>query len=146
MPYLIPDEALLQALQTAVLRGVDVTLVVPLQMDQILVCLAQRSYYEDMMDGGIRICCYGKRFLHAKHVTIDDRLAWIGSSNLDIRSFALNAEIVVLLYDHGVCARLIEEQMRYLREGEIIDPAAWRQRPLRRKVAENLARLMSPLL
>ena len=146
MPYLIPDDALLQALQTAVLRGVDVTLVVPLQMDQILVCLAQRSYYEDMMDGGIRICCYGKRFLHAKHVTIDDRLAWIGSSNLDIRSFALNAEIVVLLYDHGVCARLAEEQMRYLREGEIIDPAAWRQRPLRRKVAENLARLMSPLL
>ncbi len=146
MPYLIPDDALMQALQTAVLRGVAVTLVVPLQMDQILVCLAQRSYYEDMIDNGIRICCYGKRFLHAKHVTIDDSIAWIGSSNLDIRSFALNAEIVVLLYDRGVCARLTEEQARYFREGEFIDPATWRQRPLRRKVAENLARLFSPLL
>jgi cardiolipin synthase len=146
MPYLIPDEALLQALQTAALRGVDVTLVVPMQMDQLLVCLAQHSYYEDMMSYGIRVCRYGKRFLHAKHVTIDDGIAWIGSSNLDIRSFALNAEIVVLLYDRGVCERLAEEQARYLREGELIDPATWQQRPLRRKVAENLARLMSPLL
>ncbi len=146
MPYLIPDAALMQALQTAVLRGVEVTLVVPLQMDQILVCLAQHSYYQDMIDSGIRICRYGKRFLHAKHVTIDNGVAWIGSSNLDIRSFALNAEIVVLLYDGGVCARLAEEQARYLREGELIDPATWPQRPLRRKVAENLARLMSPLL
>src|SRR5450631_1848769 len=146
MPYLIPDEALMQALQTAVLRGVEVTLVVPLQMDQLLVCLAQRSYYEDMIDSGIRICCYGKRFLHAKHVTIDDGIAWIGSSNLDIRSFALNAEIVVLLYDRGVCARMAEEQERYVRDGEFIDPATWSKRPLRRKVAENLARLLSPLL
>ena len=146
MPYLIPDDALMQALQTAVLRGVEVTLVVPQQMDQILVCLAQRSYYADMIDNGIRICCYGKRFLHAKHVTIDDDIAWIGSSNLDIRSFALNAEIVVLLYDRGVCARMAEEQARYLRDGEFLDPAIWRQRPLRRKVAENLARLLSPLL
>jgi cardiolipin synthase len=146
MPYLIPDEALIQAMQTAVLRGVDVTLVVPKQMDQILVCLAQRSYYEDMMSYGIRICCYGKRFLHAKHVSIDKDIAWIGSSNLDIRSFALNAEIVVLLYDRGVCAQLALEQARYLREGEMLDPATWEKRPLRRKVAENLARLLSPLL
>jgi len=79
MPYLVPDEALLQALQTAVLRGIDVTLVVPLQMDQILVHLAQRSYYDELLGSGVRICRYGKRFLHAKHVTIDDRIAcrWI---------------------------------------------------------------------
>ena len=121
-------------------------LVVPKQMDQILVCLGQRSYYEDMMSYGIRICCYGKRFLHAKHVSIDDEMAWIGSSNLDIRSFALNAEIVVLLYDRDVCARLAVEQARYLREGEMLELSTWTKRPLRHKVAENLARLLSPLL
>ena len=146
MPYLIPDDALMQALQTAVLRGVDVTMIVPLQMDQVLVCLAQHSYYEDMLSYGIRICRYGKRFLHAKYVTIDDAIAWIGSSNLDIRSFALNAEIVVLLYDSGVCARLSVEQERYLRDGEFLKLETWQARPLRRKVAENLARLFSPLL
>ena len=105
MPYLIPDGALLQALQTSVLRGVEVTLVVPLQMDQILVCLGQRSYYDELLSSGVRICRYGRRFLHAKHITIDDQIAWIGSSNLDIRSFSLNAEIVVLLYDRAACRR-----------------------------------------
>jgi cardiolipin synthase A/B len=52
----------------------------------------------------------------------------------------------VLLYDRGVCARMAEEQARYLRDGEFLDPATWCKRPLRRKVAENLARLLSPLL
>jgi len=146
MPYMIPDGALLQALQTSVLRGVDVTLVVPLQMDQILVCLGQRSYYDELLSSGVRICRYGKRFLHAKHITIDDRIAWIGSSNLDIRSFSLNAEIVVLLYDEEVCRRLGEEQARYLREGEILTLASWRKRAPAMKVVENLARMLSPLL
>jgi cardiolipin synthase len=146
MPYLVPDEALLQALQTAVLRGIEVTLVVPLQMDQILVHLAQRSYYDELLGSGVRICRYGKRFLHAKHVTIDDRIAWIGSSNLDVRSFALNAEIVVLLYDAGVCASLAREQARYLRDGQMLDPASWSKRQAVLKVAENLARLLGPLL
>jgi cardiolipin synthase len=146
MPYLIPDDALLQALQTAVLRDVEVTLVVPLQMDQVLVCLAQRSYYDELMDSGVRICRYRKRFLHAKHVTIDDTIAWIGTSNLDIRSFALNAEIVVLFYGGGLCKRLGEEQARYLAEGEVLELPKWQSRPLVLKVAENLARLLSPLL
>ena len=146
MPYLIPDDALLQALQTAALRGVEVTLVVPLQIDEYLVGLGQRSYYDELMSSGVRICRYGKRFMHAKCVTFDDTIAWIGSSNLDIRSFALNAEIVVLLYDARVCARLGEEQSRYLRDGEMLDPETWSKRGHPIKVAENLARLLSPLL
>ncbi len=146
MPYLIPDGALLQSLQTSVLRGVEVTLVVPLQMDQMLVCLGQRSYYDELLSSGVRICRYGKRFLHAKHITIDDQIGWIGSSNLDIRSFSLNAEIVVLLYDREACARLREEQERYLREGQMLTLAAWRERALPTKVIENLARMLSPLL
>jgi len=146
MPYLIPDDALLQAMQTAVLRGVTVTLVVPLQRDQLLVCMAQRSYYEALLDSGVRICRYGRRFLHAKFVTVDGVIAWIGSSNLDIRSFALNAEVVCLLYDANVCARLGQEQCRYLREGEMLEASDWRKRALSTKVAENLARMLSPLL
>ncbi len=115
-------------------------------MDQILVHFAQRSYYDELLSSGVRICRYGKRFLHAKHVTIDDQIAWIGSSNLDVRSFALNAEIVVLLYDANVCASLGREQSRYLRDGQMLDPAGWSKRPAVMKVAENLARLLGPLL
>ena len=146
MPYFVPDDALLQAIQTAALRGVEVTLVVPLQIDQFLVGYGQRSYYEELMEAGVRICRYGKRFLHAKCVTIDDTIAWIGSSNLDIRSFALNAEVVVLLYDSRVCDRLAVEQERYLRDGEMLELESWRSRSPVVKVAENLARLLSPLL
>jgi cardiolipin synthase len=146
MPYLIPDDGLQQALETAALRGVEVTLVVPLQIDQYLVGLGQRSYYDQMMEAGVRVCRYGKRFLHAKCVTIDDAIAWIGSSNLDIRSFALNAEVIVLLYDARVCARVMEEQARYMRDGEMLSLETWRKRPPAVKVAENLARLLSPLL
>jgi cardiolipin synthase len=146
MPYLVPDDSLLEALTTAALRGVDVTLVVPLQIDQYLVGYGQRSYYEELMEAGIRICRYGKRFLHAKCVTIDDTIAWIGSSNLDIRSFALNAEVVVLIYDTRACKRLAIEQERYLRDGEMLSPEGWRGRNPAVKVVENLARLLSPLL
>ena len=111
-----------------------------------IVHLAQRSYYDELLTSGVRICRYGKRFLHAKHVTIDGRIAWIGSSNLDVRSFALNAEIVVLLYDASVCSNLAREQDRYLRDGQMLDPAGWSRRPAVVKVAENLARLLGPLL
>ena len=82
----------------------------------------------------------------AKCLTIDDAIAWIGSSNLDIRSFALNAEVVVLLYDSRVCNRLAVEQERYLRDGEMLELESCRRRSPIVKVAENLARLPSPLL
>jgi len=145
-PYFIPDDPLLQALMSAVLRGVDVRLVVPEQDDQVLVSNAQKSYYGELLTAGVKICRYGRRFLHAKHATIDDRVAWIGSSNMDIRSFALNAEITLLAYDRGVCERLREEQERYCRDGAWLDAKAWAAQPLYRQVGWNLARLFSPLL
>ncbi len=145
-PYFIPDQALLQALTTAAMRGVDVRLVVPAQDDQLLVSNAQKSYYDELLKAGVRICRYGKRFLHAKHATIDDDIAWIGSSNMDLRSFALNAEIVLLAYDRGVCARIAEVQDRYFRDGEWLEAAAWGAQPLHRQVGWNLARLFAPLL
>jgi cardiolipin synthase len=58
----------------------------------------------------------------------------------------LNAEVVVLFYGGGLCARLGKEQARYVREGELLDAAEWQKRPLAIKLAENLARLLSPLL
>ncbi len=145
-PYFIPDAPLLQALTTAAMRGVDVRLVVPAQDDQLLVSNAQKSYYGDLLNAGVRICRYGKRFLHAKHATIDDDIAWIGSSNMDLRSFSLNAEIVLLAYDRGVCAQIARVQERYFRDGEWLDAATWGAQPLYRQVGWNVARLFAPLL
>jgi len=145
-PYLIPDEPLILALKTAVLRGVEVHLVVPAQDDQLLVCLAQKSYYGELLEAGIRIHRYRSRFLHAKHVTVDETISWVGSSNMDVRSFVLNEEIVVLMFGAQVSASLQREQERYFAESESLSAELWEARPLATKVVQNLARLMSPLL
>jgi cardiolipin synthase len=145
-PYFIPDEPLLQAMQTAALRGVEVHLVVSEKGDSRVVTLAQESYLEELLEAGVRIHLYRKNFLHAKHLSIDDAVAVIGSSNLDIRSFALNAEVMLMIYDPGVTAQLAVEQERYYANSRLLTLAAWEQRPFGRKFAQNLARLLSPLL
>jgi cardiolipin synthase A/B len=145
-PYFIPDEPLLQAMQTAVLRGVDVHLVVSEKEDQFVVSLAQKSYYEELLEAGVRVHLYRKNFLHAKHLSSDGSVALIGTSNLDIRSFVLNAEVMLMIYDPGVVARLATEQERYFANSRLLTLAEWRQRPFASKVAQNLARLLSPLL
>jgi cardiolipin synthase len=145
-PYFIPGEAFIQALQTAVLRGVEVHLLVSRVADQLLVCLAQRSYYADLLRMGVHIHLFREKLLHAKHTSIDGALALIGSSNMDIRSFVLNAEVSLAVYDREVVAQLRAEQERNLANSDALLLAEWEQRSLAKKLAENLARLLSPLL
>jgi cardiolipin synthase A/B len=145
-PYFVPDEALLEAMQTAVLSGVAVHLVVNKSADQILVSLAQRSYYQDLLDFGVQIHLYKERFLHAKHMSIDNDISLIGSSNMDIRSFQLNNEISLLLYDHGVTSLLEAEQNRYFAGSDLLTREEWAKRSRAQQVLEIFARMMSPLL
>jgi len=145
-PYFIPDEPLLQAMQTAVLRGVEVHLIVSEIGDQAVVALAQESYYEELLEAGVRIHRYRRNFLHAKHLSVDDAVAVIGTSNLDIRSFALNAELMLMIYDAAVVTRLAAEQARCMAGSQLLTLDVWRERSFGRKVLQNLMRLLSPLL
>jgi cardiolipin synthase len=145
-PYFIPDEPLLQAMQTAALRGVAVHLVVSETGDHPIVARAQESYYEELLEAGVKVHLYQTNFLHAKHLSIDDSVALIGTSNLDIRSFALNAEVMLLIYDADVTARLAAEQERYFANSRLLTPATWERRSFAAKLAQNLTRLLSPLL
>ena len=145
-PYFVPDEPLVQALQTAVLRGVDVRLVVSQARDQALVCLAQRSFYDELLEVGVQIYHYQPSFLHAKHVTIDDDVALIGSSNIDIRSFRLNSEISVLIYDREVVAQLRQVENDYLANCRQLSYNEWLRRPFLEKLAQNTARLVDSVL
>lgn len=145
-PYLIPDEALLAALQTAAYRGVTIDLVVSRVVDQRLVRLAQRSFYDELMSMGVRIHRYRSHLLHAKHVSIDGRIGVIGSGNADLRSFMLNAEISLLLYEPTQVAELVDQQARCIALSDRLDLLQWRRRPLVMSLAENLARLVGPLL
>jgi cardiolipin synthase len=145
-PYFIPDEPLLHALEIAALRGVEVHLVVSQVADQFMVCRAQRSYYQELAEAGIQIHLYRNSFLHAKHLSVDGDLALIGSSNLDIRSFVLNAEFSLLFHDREVTARLRVEQERSFANSDLLRLDEWQRRSFMEKFIENLVRLMSPLL
>jgi cardiolipin synthase A/B len=135
-----------QALQMAVLRGAHVHLVVSEKEDQFLVGRAQRSYYEDLLESGVFIHLFQDEFLHAKHLSIDDEVSLVGSSNMDIRSFVLNAEISLLAYDQDVTRKLHEEQARYFARSRTLDLEEWRKRGFWPRFTENVCRMVSPLL
>lgn len=145
-PYFIPSEALLHALGTAVLRGVEVDIVLSKPVDQTLVHLAQRSYYTELLDAGIKIHLYRDKLLHAKHLSIDQDISLIGSSNMDMRSFTLNSEISLVLFDRELTEWLLAEQTRYFARSDLLRDEQWKTRPFARKVIENVARLFTPLL
>ena len=145
-PYFIPDDPFLQAIRSATARGVAVHLVVSKHANQPFSQLAQRAYYEDLLEAGVEIHLYRPHFLHAKHISIDDDMAFIGSTNMDIRSFALNAEINVLVYDSTVVRALQKVQERYFAASDRLTAGEWSRRPLRTKIAQNTARLADSLL
>ena len=145
-PYFIPDDSVLGAMRTAAARGVEVDVVVSAVVDQRLVNLAQCSYYEDLLAAGIRIHLFRDYLLHAKNISIDGRMALVGSSNVDLRSFQLNEEVSLLLLDDRSVAQVEAIQQNCIVASDAIDLAAWRARPRWRKTIENIARLVSPLL
>ena len=145
-PYFVPDEGLLLAIQTACQRGVHVELFVSEEGDQAMVYHAQRSYYEALLRGGVKIFLYRKPFiLHSKSMSVDDEVAVIGSSNMDMRSFGLNLEISLLVRGEEYVQQLraVEDQYRALSRELTLDE--WMQQPLRSTVLDNLARLTSAL-
>jgi len=145
-PYFVPDDATLSALRIAALSGVEVQLILSASNNQRLTAWAQDSYYDELLASGVRIALYRPHFLHAKHLSVDEDIALVGSINLDIRSFALNAEIGLLCYDRGVVARMREVEAAYLADAEIIDHAAWRKRPAWMRSREGIARLADSLM
>lgn len=145
-PYFIPEEPLLEALRTAVLRGVAVHLIVSQISDSRIVHLAQRSYYSQLLEMGVQVHLHRKHFLHAKHISIDEEIMLIGSSNVDVRSYLLNAEVTLIVYERDVVRDLAWHQQRDMAASEGLDSLAWKARPRSVRFAENIARLLSPLL
>ena len=145
-PYVVPEETLLLALTSAAQRGVEVTLIVSEIGDQFLEYHAQGSYYEELLKAGVHICRYrAPVILHSKTISIDDDIAVIGSSNMDIRSFQLNLEVTLVCYDMQVVADLRKIEAEYLRNSHPLQLESWQTRPLLTKLFDNLARLTSAL-
>jgi cardiolipin synthase len=115
-PYFIPDDVMTQALVKAAARGVRVVVLTPGEIDSQLTYTTSRSHYGPLLLGGVQIFEYKASLLHAKTMVVDGIWASIGSSNFDNRSFALNHEINLTVYDTGVARRLEEifgEDLKY---------------------------------
>jgi len=145
-PYFVPDEAMLRAISGATQRGVHVELFVSEMGDQALVYHAQRSYYEALLRADVKIWLYQAPYiLHSKHFTIDDDVAVIGSSNMDIRSFELNMEVSLLVRGASFVREMRAVEDGYRRDSRELTLDEWMKQPLRSTVLDNLARLTSAL-
>ncbi|QQS08404.1 MAG: cardiolipin synthase [Phycisphaerales bacterium] len=145
-PYFVPDDATETALISAARRGVRVTLVLPRHSDAIVVAAAGRWTYEALLRAGVRVVEFTDGLLHSKTVTADRCLSLIGSANIDIRSFLLNFEVSLFVYDAAFAEELARLQESYIEKSERITLGAWKQRPFGRRAAQGFARLLGPLL
>ena len=145
-PYFVPDEPIVSALVTAAMRGVDVQVMVPASGDSMLVDLAARSYFPELVSAGVKIYEYLPRFVHSKTMVVDDDLAIVGSANMDNRSFRLNFEICAVVYGAAFTAKLaavFEDDRSECRE---VKPKQIRNERLVQRLGEATARLFSPML
>ncbi len=145
-PYFVPDEPSLASLLTAARRGVRTVLVVPEQNDSMLVKLASRKFFQQLLDAGVEIWQYRGGLLHAKTIVVDGRTCLMTSANLDRRSFELNLEVSMVVYDEIASAKLRAVQEGYLRKSSRIDPKWWYGRPAWKRLVENAVGLLSPIL
>ncbi|MEJ5943906.1 cardiolipin synthase [Pseudokineococcus basanitobsidens] len=143
-PYFVPDESLLTAVTTAAERGVEVELFVGEIGDQVLVFHAQRSYYETLLRAGVRIWLYPPPYiLHAKHMSVDEEIAVVGSSNLDIRSFELDLELTLLVLGRQFARELRDVEDDYRAKSRELTLEDWSRRGFWRRTVDDLARLTS---
>ncbi|HUF91986.1 MAG TPA: cardiolipin synthase [Candidatus Limnocylindria bacterium] len=145
-PYFVPDTTVQEALLSAARRGVRVTVLVPGEIDHNLVRQASRRGFGPLLLAGIRIHEYRASLLHAKTMVVDGEWATVGSTNIDNRSFALNDEMNLVVYDRAFAARLDRVFAEDLEHAVRVDYDAWRARPLRDRIVETLALPIRDLL
>ena len=145
-PYFVPDDALLLAMTTAAKRGVKVILNVPKKVDSLLVQFASQAYFEPLLSAGVQIYLFNAGLLHAKILCVDDDYCLFGTVNMDMRSFYLNMEVSMAIYNRTMTQQILTCQHEYLRQSEPLQRDRWQQRSFGAKFLDNAIRLFSPLL
>ncbi len=135
-PYFIPDGVMTEALVKAAARGVQVIVLLPGEIDSHLTYTASRSHYGPLLLGGVQIFEYKASLMHAKTIVIDGVWSTIGSCNFDNRSFALNQELNLAVYDSGMAHRLEEIFKEDLKYSQQISYEQWRSRGIVERLVE----------
>lgn len=137
--YFVPDALITRSLLEARTRGVHIRVLLPgKHIDAVSVRLASKASWEPLLQAGIEIHEYQPTMLHTKLLIIDGLLVSVGSTNFDIRSFRLNDEASLNVYDRTLAARMTEVFERDLQRAEQYSLERWRARPLRQKLGEKL--------
>lgn len=145
-PYFVPDDSIIQAINLASARGVDVRLLVPNKSDNIFTSLAAEFYFPQVSIWGVKIYKYDAGFMHQKVLLVDDEIAVVGSANLDNRSMRLSFESMTVVRGYEFAARvaaMLKEDLDNSTEQGLM---RFDMLPLPKRVASNICRLFSPLL
>lgn len=145
-PYFIPDEDILSAIKVAAIAGLDVRILMPGRPDKKLVFNASRSYFEELLEAGVKIYEYKHGFMHSKFIIVDGKLASIGTANMDMRSFHLNFEINAFLYGTDSTKKLVSDFEEDIHQSNEIQLEVFRNRSFWSRLEESFSRLLSPLL
>ena len=145
-PYFVPDDSLLRAIRGAAARGVAVSMIVPEKVDSLLTRYASRSYYDELIDSGVKIFLYRKGLLHTKSITADRRISMFGTVNLDMRSLWINYEVAAFIYGTVFGEELRHLQQSYIDDSDFLDPEEWAKRSGYQRFMENALRLAGPML
>ncbi len=145
-PYFIPDDATVRALVAAALGGVDVRILVPAQCDVPIVGSVGRFHFLPLARAGVRLFEYLPSMLHAKTLIVDDDLSYVGSANVDIRSFRLNFEIGALVKCRRFTEKLAARFEENLAQSREIRREDLEHQSFVVRLKTSIARLLSPLL
>ncbi len=145
-PYFVPPEPMLQALQSAALSGVDVRVMVPKKADLFFMGPANRSYFSECLEAGVRIYERSGRFIHSKTFVSDDYLSEIGSANIDFRSFNLDYELNAYIYDASAAKVNKAIFLKDMEASEEVTLDRWNSRPWYQKLYQKVIRLFAALL
>jgi cardiolipin synthase len=144
-PYLVVDDNLLSALTLAAKSGVDVRIITPHRWDKWMVAVTSRSYYRQLVSSGVKVYEYISGFNHSKTFVSDDKVATVGTTNLDFRSLYLHFECGVLVYDNSVVEGVKRDFLDTLPLCHRITPADCARNALQRLV-QDILRLFAPLM
>lgn len=145
-PYFIPSEQLNTALETAAMRGVSVEIILPKNSDSKIVQLASISFTKPLLKKGVQIYLYNKGFLHAKTILIDDVMSFIGTINLDTRSFYLNFEIAAIVADRELGKQMAKQFELDKKNSDLLTLHKYLKKGKLYRSAASICRLLSPVL
>ncbi|MDN7145019.1 cardiolipin synthase [Liquorilactobacillus mali] len=144
--YLIPDDPILEALSLAAFSGIKVKIMIPSMPDHPFVYRATQYYAKSLITNGVEIYRYDNGFLHSKTLVVDDKIASVGSANMDYRSFKLNFEVNAFLYDQEISEQLSNIFREDMKKSTKLTIEDFKEQSMWLKFKQYFSRLLSPIL